>query len=270
MSKNLILSAAIGYQFNQIEFFIKSLRKFYQDSVTFMIGEKDDEIEKELKKFGCDVVKIKVSKNEIQFKRYKTFLNYLQNKDFNNILLCDSRDIYFQSNPFEYNYKGQINFFLEDLSIKECSYNSNWILKTYGKNELKKISNKTILCSGTVLGQNKKIKEYLNLIIRNISDYKYKKKLKYFLTLRPDPEGRGCDQGHANFLVHNSKIEKFNLYSNSEGPIATVFYLNKINFNKKSFLINESGEPYLIVHQYDKRWDEFKNPISNFRSNLNI
>ena len=157
MNKNLILSAAIGYKFYQIEFFIKSLRKFYNDSVTFLIGEKDYELELKLKEFNCEIIKINVNKKEIQFKRYKIFLEYLKNKTFNNILLCDSRDIYFQANPFEFNYNEKINFFLEDQIIKNCPFNSNWILKTYGKKEYDKISNKTILCSGTVLGENFKI-----------------------------------------------------------------------------------------------------------------
>ena len=111
MKKNLILTAALGYKFNQIELFIKSLRKFYNESVTFIIGENDNELEIELKKYNCETIKIKTNKKEIQFKRYRIFQDYLKNKDFNQILLCDSRDIYFQSNPFNFNYKGQINFF---------------------------------------------------------------------------------------------------------------------------------------------------------------
>ncbi len=270
MSNNLILSAAIGYQFSQVEFFIKSLRKFYSDSITFLIGKNDLELERELNKYNCKIIKMSINKKEIQFKRYKIFLEYLKENDYENILLCDSRDIYFQSNPFNFDYKGEINFFLEDQLIKDCPYNSNWILRTYGKNEFNKISNNIILCSGTVLGQNKKILEYLNLITNNISKYKYKKKLKYFLTLRSDPEGRGCDQGHANFLIHNSKINNVNLYPNSKGPIATVLYLKKITFNENSYLINELGKPYLIVHQYDKRWNEFEIYINKFKSNINI
>ena len=135
MSKNLVLSAAIGYKFSQIEFFIKSLRKFYKDKVVLLISGGGIKLEEELKKFNCETIKIDINKKEIQFKRYEVFLNYLQNKEFGNILLCDSRDIYFQANPFEFNYNGKINFFLEDQLIKNCHYNSNWILKTYGKEE---------------------------------------------------------------------------------------------------------------------------------------
>ena len=34
MKKNLILTAALGYNFKQVELFIKSLRKFYNDKVS--------------------------------------------------------------------------------------------------------------------------------------------------------------------------------------------------------------------------------------------
>ena len=98
--------------------------------------------------------------------------------------------------------------------------------------------------------------------------YKYKKRLKYLLTLRVDPEGRGCDQGHANYIVHKEIIKNVKFYSNSKGPVATVFYLSKINFNEESKLINELGKPYLLVHQYDKRYDEFEKNLNVFKKNL--
>ncbi len=268
MNKNLILAAALGYNFQQIEFFIKSLRKCYHDDICFVIGHKDNELEKGLKKYNCEIIKTKINKKEIQFKRYEIFLKYIENRNYTNILLCDSRDIYFQGNPFEFNYKGPINFFLEDYQIKNCSYNSNWIIKTYGKIAFEQICNKTILCSGTVLGKNEKIKEYLNLLKIHISKFKYKKRIKYFLTFRTDPEGRGCDQGHANYLVHKSIINNVSFYSNNKGPFATVFYLKTIKFDHKHRLISESGKPYLLVHQYDKKWSEFSEHVNNFKDNL--
>ena len=130
------------------------------------------------------------------------------------------------------------------------------------------IGDKTILCSGTVLGSYKKMKEYLNLIKNNIAKFKYKKKLKYLLTLRIDPEGRGCDQGHANYLVHKDLIKNIHCYSNSDGPFATVFYLKKITFDKNSRLLNNSGNPYLLVHQYDKRWQEFSKQVEEIKGKL--
>ncbi|MDC0524555.1 hypothetical protein OAN82_00220 [Pelagibacteraceae bacterium] len=268
MKKNLILSAAIGYNFEQIEFFIKSLRRYFFEDICFVIGKKDFELEDGLSKYNCKIIKTSISKKNIQFERYKIFSNYVHNTQYNNILLCDARDIYFQQDPFKYDYRGSINFFLEDYKIKRCPYNSNWIIKTYGKSEFDKILNKTILCSGTVLGKYEKIQEYLNLMKYHISKFKYKKRMKYFLTLRTDPEGRGCDQGHANYIVHKEIIKNVTFHSNSKGPVATAFYLNKINFDKDSQLINELGQPYLLVHQYDKRYDEFEKHVNIIKKKL--
>lgn len=268
MNKDLILTAAVGLSFPQIEFFIKSLRKYYEDEVCFIISKNDQELERKLESYNCKIIRTSISKKNIQFKRYEIYLEYLKDKKYNQILLCDSRDIYFQDNPFNFNFTKQISFFLEDYKIKDCPYNSNWLIKTYGQDEYDNISNKTILCSGTVLGSYEKINEYLNLIQKNILNYKYKKRLKYLLTFRTDPEGRGCDQGHANYIVHNSKIKNFNFYSNSQGPVATVFYLKKIKFDQKYRLINQSNKHYLLVHQYDKRWEDFSLNVEKFKNLL--
>ena len=268
MTKKLILSAAVGYNFQQVEFFLKSLRKFYNDEVCILISQENFELAGKLKDYNCTILKTKINKKEIQFKRYNLYLDYLEDKKYDQILLCDSRDIYFQDNPFDFNFTKPINFFLEDYLIKDCPFNSNWIIKTYGKKKFDKVAENTILCSGTVLGEYKKIKEYLSLMKENIIKYEYKKRLKYALTFRVDPEGRGCDQGHANYIVHNSLIDDYDFYSNSDGPFATAFYLNKINFDEKSRLINSLGKHYLLVHQYDKRWDAFSKDVERFKKNL--
>ena len=268
--KNLVITAAYGFGIDQLELFVKSLRKFYFDDICFFIGNEDTIIEKELEKYNCICIKNKINKKDIQLKRYQLFDECLKEKNYENILCCDSRDIYFQTNPFEYKYYKEINYFQEDKAIKDCPYNSNWILKCYGKINFKNIKNKTILCSGTVLGKQEKILEYLNLMTQHINYYKYKKSLKYFITLRRDPEGRGCDQGHANYIVNNDLINNKAFFPNSSGPVATVFYLDRIVFDKNYNLLNSQNEPYSIVHQYDKRWDKFSEAVSYKKKSLNI
>ena len=49
MKKNLILSAAFGFGVQQIELFLKSLRKFYKDDICFVVGINDLKLEEELK-----------------------------------------------------------------------------------------------------------------------------------------------------------------------------------------------------------------------------
>ncbi len=258
---NLIATAAIGLDIKEVDFFLKTLRKYYSDEVLILIGNNDQKLKHSLSKYNCKFFEIKTHRFDVQLQRYEIYLKLLKKEKFNKILCCDCRDIYFQSNPFNFDYKGEINFFLEDKKIKDCKYNSNWILKTYGKKKYKEICDKIILCSGTVLGKQEKIIEYLELISNHIKKYKYKKKLKYLITFRRDKEGRGCDQAHANYIVHTNLLKEMFFYKNEDGPIATVFHLKKIVFDAQSRLINTKGKPYLLVHQYDKKIEIFSNKI---------
>ena len=267
--KNLILTAAIETDPVQSELFIKSLRKYYNDEVYFLVGKNDDDLKKILTLNQCKYIEVNVHRFDIQIKRYNYFLKILKEGKYRQVLLCDSRDIYFQSNPFDFNFKGSINFFLEDEKIKNCPFNSNWLIKTHGKQVFEKIKNNIILCSGTVLATNKSMIEYLELMKSLIEKKKYKKSLKYLLTFRRDKNGRGCDQAHANFVGHNQLIKDAHFYSNESGPIATVYYLKKIVFDKNYNLLNKLGVPYKIVHQYDKRWNEFYNVVEKLKKRIN-
>ena len=267
---NLILSAACGLQPENIEFFLKSLRKYYHEDVFFLVGKKDYSTKEFLKNYNCNFIEVNTHKFDIQLKRYDFFLNIIQKKKYKNILFCDSRDIYFQSNPFNYNYKGSMNFFLEDKKFSDCPFNSAWVIKTYGHKTYLSLSDKIISCGGTILGDHNSMEIFLNLMIEELSKHKYKKKLKYILTFRRDKGGRGSDQAHGNYIAHNNLIPGSFFHTNESGPIATVYYLKKIIFDKNHQLINSLNKPYSIVHQYDKRWDEFKDNVAEIKKNLNI
>ena len=268
--KNIVLSAACGLETAYIELFIRSLRKYYKDEIFFLVKKEDFKIKKLLKEHDCEFLEISDHKFDIQIKRYNYYLKILEKNNFKKVLICDSRDIYFQSDPFDFNYKGLINYFLEDKKIKDCPHNSNWIIKTYGQKVFNRLSDNIINCSGTTLGTQKKILDYLKIMIQHSTKYKYRKRLKYFLTLRRDKAGRGADQAYANFIVHNKLVKNSFLYSNANGPIATVYYLKKIIFNEKFQLVNSLNKPYSIVHQYDKRWSDFEHCVKNIKKELNI
>ena len=108
-------------------------------------------------------------------------------------------------------------------------------------------------------------KNYIVLCVDND-----KKRLKYLLTFRRDKGGRGVDQAYSNFIVHNKLIENSFTHQNSSGPFATVYYLNKIRFNKEFQLINILDKPYAVVHQYDKRWSEFEFNVTQIKKRLAI
>jgi len=270
MKKNLVLSSASGFGVDQLELFIKSLRKYYDEDVCFIIGPNDHLIKEELKKYNCTCVEKNIDKRDIQSKRYEFYLDFLKDKDYKNIFCCDSRDIYFQSNPFNYSYNGAINFFLEDKKIKECPYNSDWLIKTYGYKTYEALSEKIISCGGTILGTHDAIKEFLTLMIDELPKHKFKKRLKYALTFRRDKGGRGSDQSHGNYIAHNNLIKNTFFYSNESGPVATAFHLKNISFNENNELINIHNKPYAVVHQYDKKWDQFESSVKLIKKSLGI
>ena len=72
------------------------------------------------------------------------------------------------------------------------------------------------------------------------------------------------DQGHANFLVHKTIIKDVLLFKWGR-TICYCLLFKKINFDNSSRLINNRGEPYLLVHQYDKRWSEFSNAVNSLK-----
>ena len=109
----------------------------------FFVNKKDFELKKILKKYDCSYREVSTHKHDIQVKRYSLVLDFLmERKDIKKILFCDSRDIYFQSNPFDFPYEGDINFFSEDHSIENCNINSNWIQKTFGHENFEKMKKK--------------------------------------------------------------------------------------------------------------------------------
>ena len=270
--KNLIISPAVNLKTNEVEFFLKTLRKYYMDDIYFLVGKKDIDLKKKINFYNSKFYEVNEHGYDIQLKRYKHFSKILEENSnkYDQVLFCDCRDIYFQSNPFEYNYKGSINFFSEDIKFNTCPINSSWVLNTFGKKIYDDLKNKTVCCGGTLLANINLMIKWLNLMDKLILAYPFKKRLKYLLTLRRDKEGRGCDQAHGNYIYYKKFFKDSHLYSNKEGPVATVFYLKNIKFNKSFQLINELGEPYSIVHQYDKRWDEFSDNVNAIKKTLGV
>jgi len=265
---DLVITPAVGLKWSSIELFLKSLRLYFDGEVFFLISKNDNALKKSLEYYKCKYQELSTHKYDIQLKRYKFFYEYiLEKKNFSKVLFCDSRDIYFQSNPFNYNYKASINFFLEDQIFKNCEYNSDWAKRTFGENIYQFLSNKTISCGGTVLATNESMKVFLSLMDNLITKYKYRKRLKYFLTFRRDKKGRGSDQIHSNYLIYKNIIKDYYLYNNYDGPFATLYHLKNIKFNDSNQLINEKKEPYSLVHQYDKRWNLFSEKVNNLKKN---
>ena len=244
---NIIITPAIGMPANDIVLFLASLRRFYQGEVLFFVGKNDHLLKKNIKFYDCSFLDVESHKHEIIIKRYRILIDFLKHRNnINNILFCDSRDIYFQSDPFNYPYEKPLNFFSEEANIQDCVINSQWMNKTLGENTFNELKKNHIVCCGTVMGKIDSFQKYALEMDMMSKKFPYKKRLKYLLTFRRDKEGRGCDQSYAAYLIYKQILKNIKIYSNSEGPVATVYHLNNYKFNNKNELINSKNEPILL------------------------
>jgi hypothetical protein len=177
--------------------------------------------------------------------RYFLYLRYIKNNLLPDdvVLLCDIRDVVFQSNHFPYAEINSINFFLEDKSknILNCKYNSYWIKYAYGEPILRKIGYEKISCSGVTIGLQSSMEYYLSSMINHL------KKIT--------PIG-GIDQGVHNYLIHSKLMDiKYSLIDDDCNLVSTISYFkprSKIKLNWSFKVVNISGEVIPIVHQYDR------------------
>ena len=256
---NLILSVAAGYNWKQIEIFIRSLRRFYSQKVILILNNPITDLINNLKFYNIDFLNTDIIPSSSYQSRYQYYFDYLKNnKVYKNVLLTDCRDVFFQGDPFDFLYEKHINFFLEDEIIKNSSVNIKWIKRTVGSFFLKKIINQRISCCGQVIGTYNSILNYCDTMKKNIIKYPYKPS---FHSLVFNRKIKGWDQGIHNYLVHSDIFKNADFYDNKKGDIATLSLNKKLNFNNEGMLINENGNEYSVVHQYDHFIDKFESLI---------
>ena len=274
---NLILSAAIGYQWKDLKIFIKSLRKVSRDRVIFIVDENLDKKTKDKLNF-YDIETHHYLKNNLtnknnyknlkqiiaqkRYEMYEIVLNNLKNKP-KKILLTDSRDVVFQSNIFKNKFKEPLNFFLEKEKILNDTRNTRWLTRTVGIEKFERIKHKLISCSGTTLGNYNEIIKYTNLMKKNLHLFPYKRPLRHVISFKK--KDTGFDQGIHNYLIHNNFFKDKECHYNDLSAICTTAYMKKFIFNKKKQLINKKGDVYSIIHQYDRCFKADGSSFFNFR-----
>ena len=241
---NLVLGAAVGYNKNDLYYFIKSLRLVFDEDVYLIFNLNIDiQTEKFLEKYNIKKLFTNENPKKIFKTRYKIYHDFLQyNKKYNKILLTDTRDVIFQSNPFLNTKLLDINFFMEDKKIKNCSINSNWIRRLYGLKNYNLIKDNFISCSGTTIGSYYSVMEYLKKITLHIKNYTY---ISFF-------GSPGSDQGNHNYILNTEKFNKQHKFFNDDGVVATLSSANLKKFKFEKKLSNYSNEEFCIIHQYDR------------------
>lgn len=233
---NLIIGAISNYDYNTLSPFFSSLGKanFVGDVVMFthnMSGVAPKTI-----------ISVPFVPNSLQIhdRRFVLALDYIMNhKEYDNILICDVRDVIFQADPFTRGLLSGLHCFLEDksMTIGSCPFNSSWIRNTFGIEVLKEIGENYISCCGVTIGDRASIIEYLKLMNT------------FIYPGRPGPT-IGVDTAAHNYILRKNLMPA-TITTNGEGQVLTMGYMKKINFSNGQ-LYNNDGSIPSIVHQYDR------------------
>jgi hypothetical protein len=192
-----------------------------------------------------------------RYHSYDFFFNKI-NLDCDYMLICDTRDVLFQRNIEDYEYKADIDLYVfEEFAKLEQSpcCNIPWMLtleKQYGEKFYNSIKHNKIICSGTTIGKLKSIKNYVKKQIEHLnkcSDKAFK-------------DNKIADQGILNYLVYTNKLSNIKKMSNDDCFINTVGCDPCPKINDKNEIINKNGEVPYVVHQYDRFPIELKKKIS--------
>jgi len=119
------------------------------------------------------------------------------------IMLIDARDTHFQLNPFQdverekdlTREDGLLYFFGENFkasNIYQSNFNRRWLEGAYGKDNVSSYMDKTILCSGSTMGEQVALESYLRAMVVQFDNTSCKVK--------------GCDQGFHNYLYYSSSL----------------------------------------------------------------
>lgn len=244
---NLVLGASFGYSPNQIEVFVKSLRKHYSDPVMLVVDSLSNGLEEFFNNYNIssyihpiNLTNIRpIEIFSIRHRCYRSILEY-NFLDCEKILISDVRDVLFQGNPFSHNINTKLEFFLEPKQIKDCDYNSKNIKKFFGEDTLSSIGSNLIACAGTTIGTRAGIINYLDEML---------KELKQFLDTK---NVIAEDQAVHNYMIYTNRFNDYKLYETGRGPVSTLHHLREGIFNEKGEVININGTVVPIVHQWDR------------------
>ncbi|HQZ64180.1 MAG TPA: hypothetical protein PLY87_03855 [Planctomycetaceae bacterium] len=179
--------------------------------------------------------------------RYLWYFDWIRKSHaakYERILLCDTRDVILQSDPFRAPFSGRLFCGQEPIALQACPVNSPWFRICYGDAGLKQIAGYPVLCSGVTGGAAEAIEEYLAAMCLEIMRLGGK-------VVR----GNGLDQAIHNHLLRFSDLAtQVDFCDRHSSRLVTMHYMRaeEIDVWSDQSLRTKQGELISIVHQYDR------------------
>lgn len=296
-TENIVISVAAKYREEQIRPFLASLRHFSSGtSLKLIVDQRRTEFEKAVqawfpscsfhllppaplrdfalkRKWAASILKrlSRWSRSrrlgrrllKINYLRHIVIRDLLQATKVGDarILLCDSRDLVFQADPFGSEWPPLWSC-EEDKRLEECTLNSAWFKRVGGETALQNNKHQHVVCAGVIGGTTEAIKRYLQQSSKIVEE---------IAPIIPLTDG---DQGIHNNLVRLHPELGFTVLPNG-GPLCiNVGYTPACELAEEgaSVRLRNREDIPAILHQYDRhpnlralvnaRWANARPPIT--------
>lgn len=292
MAKDLIIGAVSNYDYDAIKTWFRSIKKSGFDGKTaLVVYNMDIKTAERLNSEGLDYIfgfakddqgnltyNKPMNQYNVVVERFVHmwyFLNQIE-EDIGYVITTDVKDVVFQSNPSEWLRKNNIeqNIIVgaENLTIEDEPWNQNNVVQSFGPMIYETIKGNPIFCAGVIAGERQAFADlclHIYLLCRGSQPYIV--------------GGGGPDQAALNILVstepyfstthYTTPNDSFMVHAGTStaaikagvGGIGEAYLRNPslLDTFKENFLYddcqlindqvcNSKGEPYCIVHQYDR------------------
>lgn len=181
----------------------------------------------------------------LTYRRHVLFLEFLEKHaaDFDRILLADGKDVFFQADPFSWNWTAGVHFFLEEAGHRmgDDPYHREWFRRLFGPTYLEAHGQRVPACSGTTFGDAASIRQYLELMVT--------------ITMQALELGKlfGGDQAVHNYILIQKLMDNITLHENRHGPVLTMQVMKEADLqtDAQGAVINDDGTVVPVLHQYN-------------------
>jgi hypothetical protein len=167
--------------------------------------------------------------------RFYRFLADETNRSYENVMLSDVYDVFFQRDPFAFDIGDDVHVFLEDdrqtLAVER--YHRDWLRVAYGDETLRELGDKPISCSGITIAGREEMLAYLRVMTEEL--------------LKVPQQTVGIDQGVHNYVIHKRLLPRVRQVRNGVGAVFTVAHVPSEEIDSA---LDEGRVDANAVHQY--------------------
>lgn len=274
--KSLIIGAATGYNYNQLKPWIESINECgFEGDKVLVLGEASEETRQKILGQGFTIVEMIKVDAPIHVARFLSIYDYLIETwmFYDYVITTDVKDVYFQTNPVKWlddnikdpsvphrrpTYCYDIIAASESIRYKDESWGDQNLMETYGPYVYELCKDNIIYNVGTIGGTSEYVKDLMFNIFTNAVNRPIPivDQAVFNVLIQTEPylsktffadekDGWACQAGTT---ADPNKIERFRPFLTEDEPTF-----------EDGVVKNSLGEPFCIVHQYDRvpEWKKF-------------